>query len=150
MECKESIDESAPTTPVPAAAAAASAALVTTSDVKRVLGGDWKLAIDGPAQSYPCGDMAACRTRQVGVTEICCCVAARRYGRGFQIRVHYKGYTARFNEWQRAEDVRKVKPLEVEALIRKKKAEAVVPKTARKRKAALTCCSRASHGCCYG
>jgi len=70
----------------------------------------WNLQLDGPADSFPCGGDASTCQRSAeslanGCHEVCSYVAVRAVGRGHQVRVHYKGYPAKFNEWRAAKEL---------------------------------------------
>jgi hypothetical protein len=84
---------------------------------------DWLLALDGPADAFPCGNISGCERSaeaiREGRQEICCYVRIRKQGVGHQIRVHYKGCSARNNEWCSAKALRQYDRANVDAFIEK-------------------------------
>lgn len=88
--------------------------------------GNWSLAIDGPADVYSCGSVSGCQRSAFAIEqqrhELYCFVAVRAPGTGNQVRMHYKGYAARFNEWNRANELRQTHSAEVDSFIQKHQA----------------------------
>jgi hypothetical protein len=78
----------------------------------------WIEELDGPADSFPCGNNEHCGNGAQHGTEIpvgnnlqvCCFVRMRKRGVGAQLRAHYKGYPAKWNQWISAARARVLAP----------------------------------------
>jgi hypothetical protein len=82
---------------------------------------NWLLELDGPADLFPCGSPSGCQPTERERQEICCFVALRVKGVGYQLRVHYKGQPVRDNQWRSAKELRKENAVDVEAFIQEHK-----------------------------
>lgn len=79
---------------------------------------DWIEGLDGPADSFPCGITGNCGNaagrgsgRPSGDDlQVCCFVQLRKRGVGAQLRAHFKGYPAKWNQWISAARARILAP----------------------------------------